>query len=518
MADIPKGLGSAADLIKRFGAARERRELWRSLLQEAYDYTIPQKETFNIHSPGQRKNRHVYDSTAVNGVEKFASRIMSSLTPPWMQWMDFTAGSDIPEDEVENVNQKLEEITKIFFNFLNHSDFSMQSNESDMDLSIGTGALMIEEGNEALGEPLLKFSSIPLSQLYLEAPAGPRIETFWRKHNTEARNVKRMWPEGDFGNKLTKKMDKMPNEKVDILDGIIFNPDDGLFWQIVIFEADKQVIFSQSFTTNPGVIYRWSVVPGEFYGRGPIIKVLPDIKTVNKVKEFILKNAALAISGVYTGVDDGIFNPYTARIHPGTILPVSSNASANPTLRPLERSGDFNVGGIILADLQENINKALFAAPLGELTDPIRSATENIIRQQEMLRDAGASFGRLKTEKIEPIVRRCVDILTRAGKIVPLRVDGREVTIKMASPLAKSELQENFSNYQVWINSLATLSPEVLAASVQVENIPTWTAKQLGLPTSELVRTKEEIEAVKQKVAEVAEQQIEGGVNGQQPV
>lgn len=511
MADIPKGLGSLNDLLKRFGAARQRRELWRSLYQDAYDYAIPQKETFNFHAPGERKNRHVYDSTAVNGVEKFASRVMSSLTPPWMQWMDFQAGSDIPEDQRDAVNQQLEDFTKIFFNYLNHSDFSMQSNEADMDLAIGTGALMVEEGDESVGEPLLKFTSIPLSELYLEPSAGPRIETFWRKHYIEARSVARRWPDGDYGNQLTKLMENEPDAKVDIIDGILFNPQDGMFWQVVIYEAGKQVIFSQAFESNPGIVYRWSVIPGETYGRGPVIKVLPDILTANKVKEFILKNAALAVAGVYTGVDDGIFNPYTARIHPGTILPVSSNASTNPTLRPLERSGDFNVAGIVLEDLHANINKALFADPLGDVTDPVRSATENIIRQQEMLRNAGASFGRLKTEKLEPLVRRCVDILKKNGKLPDIRVDGREVTLRMASPLAKAEQQENFTNYQLWMSSLQALPPEIQAASVQLENIPTWTAEQLGLPTGELVRTEEEIAEIQKAVAQQAQAQIEGG-------
>ncbi len=39
-------------LLNLFVAAKARREMWRSLFQEAHDYALPQKETFNFHSPG----------------------------------------------------------------------------------------------------------------------------------------------------------------------------------------------------------------------------------------------------------------------------------------------------------------------------------------------------------------------------------------------------------------------------------------------------------------------------------
>ncbi len=35
-------------------------------------------------------------------------------------------------------------------------------------------------------------------------------------------------------------------------------------------------------------------VAGEVYGRGPLIAAMPDVKTLNKTVELVLKNAALA--------------------------------------------------------------------------------------------------------------------------------------------------------------------------------------------------------------------------------
>ena len=510
---LPQGLGSIDAIIKRFGKAKERRELWRSLFQEAYDFSLPQKETFNFHSPGQKKNRHIYDSTATTGVRIYAARIQSAHTPPWRNWMDFVAGTDTPKGDRETLNKKLEDATDIFFNHLNESDYSNQSTESDQDLAISTGALLFEEGNELEGEPLFKFTSVPLAQLYLEAGEGTK-NTGWREHEVECRNLKQMWPSGEFGKDLEDKIEKTPDAKVKIINGVLRS--DGEWHQIVVYENKKQLIFTQSFTTSPLIIYRTNVIPGEVYGRGPVLDVLPDIRTANKVKEYILKNAALQMTGVYTAISDGTWNPHTVTIAPGSIIPVGSNSNQNPSLRALENSGRMDVGQIILEDLQANINKALFAEPLGAVDDPVKSATEQMLRTQEMLRTSGASFGRLNTEKIKALVERGVDILSTNGRLAKFKVDGKEVSIKMQSPLAKAEAQEEFGSFQVWWAQMQTLPPEVIALGAQVENIPTWTAEKLGLPIAELTRSKEEIQAASKAIQEQAQQQQpqQGGEGG----
>ncbi len=514
MADVPKGLGSVPELIARFGKAAELWELWRSLHQEAFDFGAPNRETFRFHSPGQRKNRHIFDSTAVLGAQQFSNRIQGALIPPWQQWMDLKAGDDIPDEDKDRVNEQLEDITKTFFSNLNHSNFYTELAPMLVDLAIGTGAIMVEEGDFTKGETL-RFTNVPLAELYPEKPPNGPIESVWRKQMVKPIHIKRVWPDADLPADLEKLAQKEASQEVEILNGMLFNPDDGRYHQVVIYAPKKSLLFTQSFATKRLIVSRWHVTPGEVFGRGPIIQQLPDIRTANKVKQFILENAALQMAGVYTGVDDGIFNPHTVRIHPGTVIPVSSNDSRNPSLTALNRSGDLNLGGIVLDDLQNSIRKALFADPLGDFDDPVRTATEIMLRNQEMLQNQGASFGRQKTELIEPLVNAVMDILTSLGKTAEISVDGREVTIKQTSPLAKAEDLENFQNSQVWFSSVSQLPPEIVAGSVKVEELPRFWQEQLGVP-AELVRTKEERDALAKQIQEAAGQQLEGGISEQQ--
>lgn len=514
MANVPKGLGTVQDLIKRFHKAQEKWELFRSLHQEAYDYSSPQRETFRFHTPGQRKNRQIFDSTAVHGLEQFASRIQSSLVPSWQQWMNLSAGSAVPEEDEDIANEELEQYTDTLFDHLNHSNFSTEITPGLTDLGIGTGAIMIEEGDFLKGE-LYRFSNVPLAELYPEMPPGGSIESVWRKQETEARHIERVWVGADLPPTLKNMAEKQPNRKVTLLNGMLFEPDSGKYHQVVIHEPSKHVIFTQSFDTKRLIVFRWHVVPGEVFGRGPIIQMLPDIRTANKVKQFVLENAAIQMAGMYTGVDDGVFNPHTVRIAPGTIIPVNSNASTNPSLAALPRAGDIGLGSIVLEDLQNNIRKALFADPLGEITDPVRSATEQMIRQQEMLKRSGASIGRLKSELIEPLVAAMVDIARSRGEIAPIVVDGREVTIRQTSPLAKAEDIEDFQNSQIWWQNVSQLPETVVLGSVKIEDLPGYWQEKLNVPAS-LVRDEQERQQLGQVLTETAQQQ--GGEGGEPAV
>lgn len=504
MAKLHKAFGSAKDLKKRIGGAVTLWNLWRSLHQEAYDYSMPDRETFRFHSPGQRKNRHIFDSTATLGLSQFSSRIQGGLVPPWAQWMDYSAGSSIPKGDKDNVDKKLKDHTNVFFNHLNQSNFSTEASVTFKDLGIGTGAIMLEE--LPFGEDkVLRFDNVPLSECYPETPPGSVVESGWRKQSVEAAHILRLWPEAEIPEGLHKIIDKAPETPVTIWNGHLFNPIDKRYHQVVFYMDESAILFTQSFAKKRFIINRWDVTPGEVFGRGPIIQMLPDIRTLNKIDEFILQNAAIQVAGMYTGVDDGVFNPHTVRIAPGSIIPVANNGTQNPSIQPLTPSGNLQLGDLLAEKRRENVRKALFSDPLGDFTDPVRSATEMLIRQQEILRTSGASISRQITEFMEPVVAASTEILQSRGLIESFSVDGEEVAMKPTSPLARAEALEDFQNTLQWMSTLAGIMPEeAIAGSVKIEELPKIMQEQLSV-NPDLVRSEEE----RAELARIAEQRLE---------
>jgi len=497
-------------LLKRFSKAKERRRLWHNYLRESYTYAIPDKQTLDRFSPGQKKNLEVYDSTAVVATQKFANRMQQQVVPPWKNWMRLEPGSDIPDENKEEVQKLLDRATDVIFDHINHSNFSTQIHESFMDLAISTGALIVEEGDGI--HSALNFRSVSLSEIYPEHTGRGRIENVFREFKIPARDITAVYPKADIGTQLQQVIDNKPDEEVKLIEAIIYEDNKREYETYVIYEQAKEVLIEEYNRTSPWVVFRESVTPGETLGRGRIMQLLPDIKTLNKIVEFNLKNAALSISGVYTATDDGILNPYTVKIQPGAIIPVGSNDARNPSLMPINQTGNFNLAQLLINEYRQIINEFMFAQPFGSIQQtPVRTATEMGIRNQDLVQTSLSSFGRVQSEMLEPLINRVVDILVKAGKLPELKVDGKEVTIKFTSPMARIQDMEELQNFQMYMQNMAQLPPDYVEGSIKLDEIPRWVAEKMGIP-QKLIKSKAEQQQMAQAIAaQQASQQQQGG-------
>lgn len=493
----PKGM-TGKNITDRYDDSAALKHLWVPHLEEAYRFAIPYRNTFYEQSPGQKRNTDIFDSTAVLGVPSFATKMQALLLPPWREWSELKLGPDIPKAQQDNQRMKmlLAEQTDIMFSHINHSNMALQVHESFQDLAIGTGAYDILAG--PLGGKALNFNAIPLSELTLEEGPQSTIETTYRDLVVKARNIGRQWPGAELPPKLAKIVEEKPTQKVPILEAVIYDPETQRWEGAAIWKAEKAVFWRATWRTNPRIVFRWSVTPGELYGRGPIMQVLPDIKTANKVVEFILRNAALIVSGMWTATSDSALNPYNFRIVPGGVVSVQSNDQRNPTIRALERSGDLNVGFEVLTQLQETIKRSLFQM-LREPDDSVVSATQFAIEHRELVDQAGSSFGRLQTEVVEASVARTVDVLSRRGAMANVNVDGRQITLKHLSPLARAQDMDDLLTLQ----RTQEVTPETsFALGIKIEELGQWVAEKTGLDPR-LVRSEGEREELKEKAAQM---------------
>lgn len=494
---LPKAAGTPEDIIKRFEVAKKRKEHWRTYLQEGFDYAIPHRETFYTHQRGQERNTHLYDSTAIEGVKEFVSRVQSTVIPPWRQWTKLRPGSLMPEELQDDpeLQEQLDNATRTFFTYLNHSNFSVQSAEALMDYAVSTGCLLFDEGDD---QNPFSFQAIPLAEVYIEEGPTTLVETVWREHEPLCRNLPHLYRDPDLGDELKKKAKDQPNARVTVIEGVIYVPElgDDPYLAVAIEKKKKRVLWATQYRTTPWVVFRAPTVPGEVYGRGAVLDVLPDIKSANKMVELILKRAAYSVSGVYTAAADGILNPYTIRLEPGIVIPVGSNDSGNRSLDILPMGGEPNFASLVLEDLRNNIKKALFNN-MRRAEGPVKSATEIAIDNRELLEHMGASFGRLQTEFVERIVKRGVDILVRKGLIPPITINGAEITLQHTSPLARAQDMEEIESIQQYLmvmGQVAQIDPQAFAMNVQVNEIGREVGQRLGIPASLMVGEDEQQE------------------------
>jgi hypothetical protein len=261
----------------------------------------------------------------------------------------------------------------------------------------------------------------------------------------------------------------------------------------VLFEdgdVEEAPIARGRFAHAPFVNFRWLKAPGEIYGRSPVMKALPDIKTANKVVELVLKNASIAVTGIWQADDDGVLNPASVKLSPGTIIP---KAVGSAGLTPLEAPGKFDVSQLVLEDMRGRVRHALLADQLAQIHTPRMTATEVLERAAQMARLLGATYGRLQTELVVPLVRRCLDILMRRGEIDDLPLDGRLIDLQHRSPLAQSQGQRDAQATLTWLQTALSLGPEA-AQAVDVGAAARWLGERFGVPP-ELMRAPPEATA-----------------------
>ena len=205
-------------VMKRVDAAKSKKSLWEQHLRECYRYAMPQRNTIDKWSKGSKKREYVFDSTAEDSLEDFATRMELELVPPNMNWMKLEAGSDIPEEEEDGVNEYLEETTEILFNHIKSSNFSSQAHEAFLDLGISTGALIVEAGDGI--QSSLNFRAISLSEVILEQTSKGIVDTVFREFTVQAADIPETWATAKLNEKLKQIIADKPTTEVEPLEGV----------------------------------------------------------------------------------------------------------------------------------------------------------------------------------------------------------------------------------------------------------------------------------------------------------
>jgi len=483
----------AKQYLKRYESAKAKRENFVSLFEECYEYALPQRESFYYESIGERRDDKIFDETAVVGVQEFASRLQSGLVPNFARWADLMAGSEIPDAQKDSVDNDLDEVTEYVFEVLQNSNFAQEVHESFMDLAVGTGVLVCEEG-DALSP--VRFSAIPLPHVILDTGPDDRIDHVFRERKgIRFDQIQILYPQAKLSGQLANMVQNSSDQKTTILEIVCkdysrTNVDAHLYYAICM--TTKTVIMSykmEGVGSNPFICFRWSKCAGEVYGRGPLINALSAIKTTNLTIELILENAQMSISGIYQIEDDGVINPDTINLVPGTIIPKAMGSSG---LQPIQAAGRFDVAQLVLSDMRQNIKRALYNDMLGNPDKTPASATEVAERMADLSRRIGSAFGRLQAELVQPVLQRVIYILKKQGRIELPTVNGREIKIRSSSPLAQAQANQDISSVSRFLElTNAAFGPEAMQLLINSEQTAVYLAKKFGVPDT-LIRDEQE--------------------------
>ena len=404
------------NLQQMYRRALDMRAPWINRWDAAMRYTIPTTDD-DVAT--------LFDATASDAADNLAASIYSLLTPPESLWVSLVPeGPDSPDAVAATIALRAN---------LNDSNFYTTIHQCYMDLIIlGTACLFMAE-NPIGAASAFSFTAIPMRDIAILNGAVFHTATM------PAREVMEKYPSWTPPANLRDTIKQDPETPLRLVQSLIGT--DFVAWLDVGGDIENNIVATGKFETNPYIIFRWSVASGELYGRGPVMRALPDIKTANKVVELVLKNATIAVSGIWQADDDGVINLSNINLTPGAIIPKAVGSSG---LTPLATGADFDVSQIILKDLRERIRHALLADRLGLLSEKEMTATEILARNADMVRILGATYGRLLHEFIRPLVERGLQILSRRGVIDKIRLHS-DAELKYIAPITKMAIAENMT-------------------------------------------------------------------------
>lgn len=536
---------SAKDASARFKRAWSRKARWRSLYEDAYRFSMPNRNMYSSDTPGQRKDDLVFDSTLPLSTARFANRLQAELTPIFQHWAELVPGqfAEVPKDAKQEFDMILKGITDRFFSALAVSNFDSTINEFYLDLAIGTAVMLVLEGDERIP---IRFISVPTYQVALEEGPWGTVGAVYRKQKLPLRIIEAMWEDAWENDAKPNDWDKKVQDSADSEVQVVeitytdYKRDDKgdyTWYYDVYVKVDTSAgvssdgkdslgvrIVGREYPDNPWIVTRWSKLPGEDFGRGPVIQVLPDAKVLNKVIELILKNAAISIAPPLTAVDDGQWNPSIAVVAPNVIIPVHSNATngaRGPSLKALELPQRFQVAELIIEDLIMKIKRGMLDDQLPSEEGPVRSPTEIVARVKQLQENIGSPFGRIMVELVRPIFQRGVNILVKKGLInvadtTRINVDGTGVDVRVSSNLARVQRLSELEAGVQYIALNQSVGPEALMLNVAVENFGPWSAEKLSVDPI-LVRPEAQKKAMMAAMMQGMQQRLQTGSTVEQP-
>lgn len=440
--------------LAEFAQLQVYRNLFGAHWEEVANILAPNyRNTFFVGTynfPGQKNTQLQVDSTAMLALDRFGAILDSMLTPQNGMWHALRASD---EDLMKNrsVAVYFDQLTKALFHYRYDpsANFSSQNQSVYQSLgAFGNGIMYIDEFAGHSGAKGLRYRHVPLGEMFFRENFQGMIDGYCRWFRLTKRQAVQWFGQEKLSEGLLNAQNS--EQQFEFIQRVCPNDEyseghpgpKGKLYSSYYIELTGQKLCKESgYPRFPMAITRYTQVNGiEVYGRGPAMKVLPTIKTLNSQKTDFLTQGHLAVNPVYLTTDDGLVD-WNRR--PGAINKGGLALDGTPMVKVLEH-GDIQVSIEMMQEEKQIIDSA-FLVDLFKilLDDPkIYTATQVV----EMMSQRGIllapTIGRQQSEYLAPMIDRELDLLGMQRLLPPmppaLKEAGGDYKVLYTSPLARS--------------------------------------------------------------------------------
>lgn len=484
------------DLIERFVMP----------LRGEFYVTLNEEQEIDWH------RREIYDSTAIFAAQGLAASLHGNLTSSAQRWFDLRfRESELNEDDA--AMEWLEEATEVVYSALQEANFDIEISECYLDL-VGFGtSILTEELDDQTGK--LSFAAVPVRESYFEEDHRKQVYRFFRHLQWTPGQIISKFGEENVPKAITDLMET-PQGSVTRKEVIFviyrrdleeepdtskpLSPKNRPFGYKYVLKDTKETLGEEGgYYEMPAFVPRWRKTPGSRWGHSPATVALGDILTLNQVKEATLEAAAKSIDPANIAEESALLGDLN--LDRGA-LTVVSNIDG---IKPYESGSRFDVSNLEIQMLTDSVRKYFYQDQLELKESPAMTATEVNVRYELMQRLLGPTFGRLKSDLLDPLIKRAFKILFREGLLpeLPEQLSGARMDIEYSGPLARSQRFDTAMAVQDFVANAAQMAeifPEALDI-IDIDGAMRQIATMRGVPAKAL-RGQDEIDETRAARAE----------------
>lgn len=512
---------NAEQLCKRYEKRKaERQSKWDTLWQSIADYIVPRKSGITTKKTPNAEDwiNNIYSDVASNANIVMAAGMVTNSTPITNRWMSYEV-SDVVKTRnagAPNAVRWYAEATDTVMREMARSNFYTQIHEAHLERNpFGTCCIFCDEGKRSL----LNFRTISVGTYCIEEDYEGFVDRVWVECQMTARQIVQQFGIENCGEKVKdayKDENKQDNQFTVVhyvfpreeRDPKKMDKENKPIGSIYLCLEDKKILRESGYDEMPYAVGRYLRWPGEVYGWGPGLQVLPIVRQLN----FIEKQLDV----------------------------LAEKAAEPPKLIPSNLSGqvDTRAGGITIFD--ENLPQAMprewmtqgrydlaqfrveakekairdaFHNPLFQMFSQIDSSSrmtqlEIMQRSAEKLDLFSPAFTSWDTEVLTPLMRRVFGILFNAGAFgqppADALIDGALVLPKFAynsklSLALRSLDNRAFVDFVNVMMPMAQVAPEMLDV-INTDEAAQMVAENLGVPPR-IMRTEDEVSVIRDQRA-----------------
>lgn len=458
MADAPDSGFDMKRHAQRMAGEWSKKTVWDSYLRPVYDFAIPYRRPTQL-AGSDRRGDYIFDVTAIDSTFRGSSQLKEDLFPTGQDFFKLSAGplskrliKQARDADTVAFQRQLQDLTEQILPFFQTGEFDLAASEMCLDIFAGTGVMLPVKGDRL--NPV-RFVTLPMEECCLLIDGYGRVCGLSWKRMWKKSDLREAFPDATFPLDFWQGHNENPDATVLLYQEFI---KEGSRWRCHARLDDQNAAPLRTWwrKAKPFIAPRYHVVPGEAYGRGPVMLALSTIKVVNKVKEMALRSAAINLLGLWGYRPGGAFNPDVHRMQPGAFWPVNSTGGMlGPDVTRLDTPGrGLEVANIVLSDERATIQRILHDEQTPAKGKTPVSAEEYLHFVQRIKRAYVGAFGRLTTETIPDLVPAVCEILYEQQLITTdLTFDqlllGVEVTSPLASALKSEHLQPVIQFFQM---------------------------------------------------------------------